>query len=207
MKALLRGVSRVVFRVEAAGAEHVPPSGPALIVSNHSSLLDPPIVGAMSPRTMYFMAKAELFRIPLLGRLLYALNGRPVRRGESDASALRTALRVLANGEALLVFPEATRGPEGVLREGKPGAGMLAIVSGAPVVPAYVSGSGRAWPRGRILPRPVKVRVHFGQPLRFGGDAQGDRKAQYRAASQSMMAAIATLRDETNARRRNGRNG
>jgi 1-acyl-sn-glycerol-3-phosphate acyltransferase len=82
-----------------------------------------------------------------------------------------------------------------VLREAKPGAALLAVQSGATVVPAYISGSGRAWPRGRRLPRPVKVVVTFGAPLRFPRAMGADRKAQYEVASRQMMAAIADLKD------------
>ncbi|OGL03320.1 MAG: hypothetical protein A3I03_12675, partial [Candidatus Rokubacteria bacterium RIFCSPLOWO2_02_FULL_68_19] len=187
-------LARLLFRVEVRGAEHVPRAGAAMIVSNHSSVLDPPIVGAAAPRPLHFMAKAELFSIPLLGRLIRAVNARPVRREGADARALREALRILESGHALLVFPEGTRGPEGVLREGKAGAGMLALLSGAPVVPAYVEGTGRALPRGRVLPRPVKVRVSFGAPLSFGKVESAHRKERYLEASREMMAAIARLK-------------
>ncbi len=196
LKLLTRWLARLCFRIEARGAEHLPWTGPLLVVTNHSSLLDPPLVGAVTPRPLHYMAKAELFRIPLFGRLIRAVNARPVRRGGSDPAALREALRILEAGGALLVFPEATRGPEGVLREARPGAGMLAVLSGAPVVPVYISGTGRAWPRGRMFPRPAKVRVHFGKPLHFEGDSRRDRKAQYVAASRGMMAAIATLKED-----------
>ncbi len=187
-------VARLLFRVEVRGAEHVPPTGAAMIVANHSSVLDPPIVGAVAPRPLHFMAKAELFSIPLLGRLIRAVNARPVRREGADARALREALRILESGHALLVFPEGTRGAEGVLRGGKAGAGMLALLSGAPVVPAYVEGTGRALPRGRVLPRPVKVRVSFGAPLSFGKVEGAHRKERYLEASREMMAAIARLK-------------
>ena len=189
---------KALFRVEARGTEHVPRSGPVLIVANHSSLLDPPLVGGMTPRRLTFLAKAELFRIPGFGGLLRRLGAQPLRRDGADPSALRTAQRVLQEGGALLVFPEGTRGDEGVLREAKPGAAMLAIQTGAAVVPAYVSGSGRALPRGRSLPRPAKVVVTFGPPLTFTRAAAGaERKAQYEEASRQMMAAIARLRDES----------
>lgn len=189
-------VCRLLFRLEARGAENVPKTGPVMVVTNHSSVLDPPVVGAMAPRQLHFLAKAELFRIPLFGRLIHALHARPIRRGAADPSALRAALRVLEGGGALLVFPEATRQPEGRLGEGRPGAGMLAMLSGAPVVPAYVSGTGRAWPKGRMLPRPAKVRVHFGKPMHFDWRPERDRKTQYAAASHGMMAAIAALKEE-----------
>jgi 1-acyl-sn-glycerol-3-phosphate acyltransferase len=195
LKPIAVALMRLLFRVEGRGAEHVPADGPVLIVANHSSVLDPPLVGGMCPRQLTFLAKAELFRIPGFGGLIRRLGARPLRREGADPSALRTAQRVLAEGKALLVFPEGTRGDEGVLREAKAGAALLAVQSGATVVPAYVSGSGRAWPRGRRLPRPVKVVVTFGAPLRFQRATGADRKAQYEAASRQMMAAIADLRD------------
>jgi 1-acyl-sn-glycerol-3-phosphate acyltransferase len=197
---------RLLFRLEVVGAAHVPPAGPVLLVANHASLLDPPLVGGAAPRPLCFMAKAELFRIPLFGPLIRALHARPVRREGSSAGALRDALRILQGGNALLVFPEGTRGVEGELRAGKAGAGMLAVASGAPVVPVYVSGSGRALPRGRLVPRPAKVVVRFGPALslarpgpRAAGPSSaedGVRRERYREATEEMMRAIARLRDE-----------
>ena len=95
--------------------------------------------------------------MPLFGRLIHALNARPVKRDGSDGRALKAALKLLGENRAILLFPEGTRGVEGRLGEGKPGAGMLAVLSGAPVVPAYVSGTARALPPGRALPRPARV--------------------------------------------------
>jgi 1-acyl-sn-glycerol-3-phosphate acyltransferase len=198
LKPLAVALMRLFFRVEGCGAEHVPAEGPVLIVANHSSVLDPPLVGGMCPRQLTFLAKAELFRIPGFGGLIRRLGARPLRREGADPSALRTAQRVLAEGKALLVFPEGTRGEEGALREAKPGAALLAVQSGATVVPAYVRGSGRAWPRGQRLPRPAKVVVTFGAPLRFQRATGADRKVQYETASRQMMAAIAELRDRAN---------
>jgi 1-acyl-sn-glycerol-3-phosphate acyltransferase len=195
LKPLVWVVARLLFRVEGRGVEHVPARGQVLLVANHSSLLDPPLVGSVAPRPIAYLAKAELFSVPLFGRLIHALNARPVRREGTDANALRTALRTLASGSALLVFPEGTRGDEGVLREPKAGAGMLAVLSGAPVVPVYVSGSGRAWPRGQRLPHPGKITVTFGPPLTFEADAETSRKERYTAASLAMMTAIGRLKD------------
>ena len=197
LKPIAVALMRLLFRVEGRGTEHVPAEGPVLIVANHSSVLDPPLVGGMCPRQLTFLAKAELFRIPGFGGLIRRLGARPLRREGADPSALRTARRVLAEGKALLVFPEGTRGPEGELREAKAGAGMLAVASGAAVVPVYIRGTGGALPRGRCLPRPAKVVVTFGAPLRFQQPTGADRKAQYETASRQMMAAIAELRDRT----------
>jgi 1-acyl-sn-glycerol-3-phosphate acyltransferase len=197
LKPIVVAVMRLLFRVEGRGREHVPARGPVLLVANHSSFLDPPLVGGMTPRPLSFMAKEELFRVPLLGALIRRLNARPVRREGADASALRASLRVLQEGGVLLVFPEGTRGPEGTLREPKAGAGMLAVLSGAPVVPVFVQGSGRAWPRGRRLPRPAKVTVTFGPPRVFERrDAEG-RKTGYEAVSREIMAAIGRLASST----------
>jgi 1-acyl-sn-glycerol-3-phosphate acyltransferase len=195
LKPIAVALMRLLFRLEARGAEHVPAAGPVLLVANHSSVLDPPLVGGASARPLTFLAKAELFRVPGFGALVRALGAHPLRREGADPAALRTAQRALAEGRALLVFPEGTRGVEGVLRPAKRGAALLAMQAGVPVVPVYISGSGRAWPRGRWLPRPAKVVVTFGAPLRFQRAQGADRKAQYEAASRDMMAAIGALRD------------
>ena len=187
---------RRLFRLTSAGRHHVPARGPVLLVANHQSVLDPALVGGAADRKLSFLAKAELFAIPLFGRLIRARTARPVRRGGADASALREALRTLAEGGALLVFPEGTRGPEGELRPAKAGAGMLAVLSGAAVVPVYITGSGRAWPRGRRWPRRSEVTVTFGPPLSFVGDGTRARKERYAEASRVMRAAIAALRDQ-----------
>jgi 1-acyl-sn-glycerol-3-phosphate acyltransferase len=187
---------RGYFRLEGRGGEHVPRTGPVLLVSNHSSVLDPPLIGGACPRVLTFMAKAELFSIPLFGRLIAALNARPVNREGGDARALKDALRLLEAGRALLVFPEGTRGPEGTVREGKPGAGMLAALSGAPVVPVHISGTGRALPKGAAWPRPRKVIVRFGPPLRFGRAEGGQAREHYRAVTAAMMDAVRHLMED-----------
>lgn len=192
---------RVLFRLEWRGREHIPAEGPVLLVANHASLLDPPVVGGSTPRQLYFLAKEQLFGIPVFGSLIWALNARPVKRGGSDPTALRAALRVLEQGGALLIFPEGSRSTQAELRPAKPGAAMLAVMTGVPVVPVYVSGSGQAWPPGRWLPRPTKIRVTFGAPFRFAAAGRGDeRKQAYEQASREMMAAIAHLKDTVTAR-------
>jgi 1-acyl-sn-glycerol-3-phosphate acyltransferase len=195
LKPLAAALMRLAWGLRARGREHVPATGPVLLVANHSSLLDPPLIAGVTPRPVSFMAKAELFEVPLLGPLIRRVNAHPLRREGADAGALRVALRLLREGRALLVFPEGTRGEEGTLGPPKSGAGMLAVTSGAPVVPVYVQGAGRAWPRGRRWPRPGRVTVTFGAPLSFAAGGGGDRKDRYAAASREMMAAIARLRN------------
>jgi 1-acyl-sn-glycerol-3-phosphate acyltransferase len=193
LKPIALALMRLGFALEVRGREHVPAAGPVLLVSNHVSVLDPPFIGGAAPRELYFLAKEELFRVPLLGRLIHALNARPVRRDGSDSRALKTALTLLGENRAILLFPEGTRGVEGRLGEGKSGAGMLAVMSGAPVVPVHISGTARALPPGRALPRPTRVRVRFGPPLYFKTARDERRKERYREATEEMMRAIAQL--------------
>jgi 1-acyl-sn-glycerol-3-phosphate acyltransferase len=187
---------RAWFGLRVRGVEHVPPSGPALIVSNHQSILDPPLIGGAVRRQIYFLAKAELFRIPVFGPLIRALHARPVRREGADSRALRTAAQLLEEGKALLIFPEGTRSLDGSLGEGKAGVGMLAVTSGAPVVPAYVSGTLEALPKGAAWPRRSQVSVSFGPALHFKPRTGAGRKERYREAAEDMMRGIAQLREE-----------
>ena len=184
---------RGLFHLRAIGVENVPREGPVLLAANHVSLLDPPVVGAGAPRPLQFMAKAELFRVPLFGRLIRALNAHPVERDGADAGALRHALLLLREGKALLVFPEGTRGIPGSLQRGRPGAGMLAALSEAPVVPVYVEGTGHVLPRGARGLRRAPITVRYGPPLRFGRE-RGKRR--YQEVSDQIMAAIGRLKAE-----------
>ena len=196
LKLLVVFLMRVRFGLRVTGAEHIPSSGPALIVSNHQSILDPPVIGGAARRQIYFLAKAELFRIPLFGRLIRAVHARPVRREGSDPRALRTSALLLEEGKALLIFPEGTRSLDGRLGEAKAGVGMLAVKSGAPVVPAYVSGTLEALPKGAAWPRRSQVSVSFGPALHFKAPIGSGRKERYREAAEEMMRGIAQLREQ-----------
>jgi 1-acyl-sn-glycerol-3-phosphate acyltransferase len=199
LKGCAVGLGRAWFRLSAVGADRVPREGGLLLAANHLSLLDPALIGAVLPRELDYMAKAELFRIPGFGALIRRLNAHPVDRSGSDSAALRLALRLLGEDRAVLVFPEGTRGTEGRLGPARAGAGMLAALSEAPVVPVYVQGSGRALPRGGVVPRPARVTVRFGAPLRF---ARGRGKARYQEISDEIMAAIGRLMTEAERGRR-----
>jgi 1-acyl-sn-glycerol-3-phosphate acyltransferase len=188
---------RLIFGFRPVGAEHVPPEGPVLLAANHVSVLDPPVVGAGARRPLHFMAKAELFRIPLFGSLIRGLNAYPVEREGADVAALRHAKQLLREGKALLVFPEGTRGTDGVLGPGRAGAGMLAAHSEAPVVPVYIQGTGKVLPRGATRPRRVPILVAYGPPLRF---TRGRGKRRYQEISDEIMAAIARLKAEVEGR-------
>lgn len=136
-------ILRTVWRLEVRGVEHVPRDGPLIVAANHVAYMDPPALGVALPRPISYMAKAELFRVPILGPILPHVNAYPVDRGKGDIAAIRRSLEVLARGGAIGIFPEGGRVKQG---EGvaHTGVAMLATYSGAPVLPAYISGSAKA---------------------------------------------------------------
>ncbi|HEY6778775.1 MAG TPA: 1-acylglycerol-3-phosphate O-acyltransferase, partial [Thermoleophilaceae bacterium] len=154
----------IYFRVRRLGREHVPDGG-VILASNHRSFLDPFVIGICIRRPIYFVAKRELFKNPLVGWFLNCMGAFPVRRGQSDEESVKTARQLLSDGEAVVVFPEGTRILSGSLGRPKRGVGRLALQSGAPVVPVAVTGSEHARDGWRI--KPVRVHVRCGAPLTF----------------------------------------
>jgi 1-acyl-sn-glycerol-3-phosphate acyltransferase len=155
---------RIAFGLRVTGVEHVPATGPAVIVPNHKSFWDAFFVAVPISRRVHFMGKAELFH-GWRGRLFLALGGFPVKRGESDAEAIETARAILARGDVLALFPEGTRVPDpDALGTPKRGAARLAIEAGAPLVPAAITGTER---RRFHLPR--QVQIAFGEPVAVTG--------------------------------------
>jgi 1-acyl-sn-glycerol-3-phosphate acyltransferase len=164
---LVRGFARLVWRLEVHGASNVPLEGAAIIAPNHLSLLDPPLIGCACPRELRFIAKAELFRYGLFSKLIRRLGAFPVERGTADVGAIKTALRFLNDGRAVIIFIEGTRGKGEHLLPPTPGVTLLARQSGAPVVPTAIVGSEQAWRKGAKLPRRAQVKVAFGEPVRY----------------------------------------
>lgn len=157
---------KLFFRLQVCGKEHLPASGGFLIASNHQSYLDPILVGVSCPQDVCYMARHDLFKIPGWGWLLYKVGAFPVRRNTADRSALKEALRRVRSGLPLIVFPEGTRSEAaGQLQEPQAGVGFLAQKLAVQVVPVYVSGSDKAWPRHAKLFRPHKVKVCIGEPF------------------------------------------
>jgi len=160
VQALLLALTR--WRVE--GKENVPRKGPLIVVSNHMTYVDPPLLGASVPRRITFMAKQELFRPSLMGLVVRAYGAFPIRRDRLDREALRHALEVLNHGEVLGMFPEGKRSFSHQLQEIQPGTAFIAARSGAPIVPVGISGTEQVRGIGFIVRRP-RIIVRIGRPF------------------------------------------
>lgn len=165
-----------------------------MLVANHASFLDPCLVGAPIARHLHFLAKAELFHVPILGRIARSVSAHPIRREGLDRNAMRECIDIMKSGEALVIFPEGTRTRDGQLQPGKGGPAMLAVQAGVQCVPAYIDGTFQAWPRTRALPRPTKVRVYYGKPFDLPKRPEGmSSKEHYNLCAEEMMRQIAAL--------------
>ena len=185
------GFFRIWSRWERVGLEHLPRRGGVLLVSNHLSSADPPMLAAaMYPRWPKFMAKIELFQKRGAG-YLFALSGAfPVRRFDADLGALREAERLLRKGEVLGMFPEGHRSETGALIEAHPGTALIALRSKAPVVPVAITGSENLRKGWRVFFQRPRVRVVFGRPFRLDHEGPVDREA-VEAAHLRIMREIA----------------
>ncbi|MGQ9585828.1 MAG: lysophospholipid acyltransferase family protein [Anaerolineae bacterium] len=163
---LLRGVMRVLLRIQVHGLDRVPRHGPVILIFNHVSFLDPVILTGLLPRESAAMSKVENFSQPVVGLLLRIFGAFPVDRDRPDRRALRKSLEVLESGGVLLIAPEGTRSRVGQLQEGKDGLTYVALQSGVPIVPVGISGTERFTSNLRRLRRTV-VRIEVGRPFRL----------------------------------------
>lgn len=171
-----------VYRYEVYGLENFPQDGGVLLCSNHINNLDPPVVGITAPRPVHFMAKEELFKIPVLKDIVRACNAFPVKRGMSDREALRKGLGVLKEGQVLGLFPEGTRSKTGELGKGLAGAGFFALRSDAHVVPCAIIGPYKAF---------GKLTVIYGKPIDM--EKLRKEKASAEVVTELIMSEIGKL--------------
>lgn len=167
------------FRLQVEGAEHVPVAGPAVLAMNHESALDIPIIVTACPRRITFMAKRELYKNVFVSWALRQLGGFSVDRARFDLRAIDAALEAIGSGLIVGMYPEGTRSP-GRLEPFLPGAGWLAVRTGAPLVPCSISGTDRA--RAATRPGRVRVRVRFHAPIRV--EPQTDPGSRRRMAEE-----------------------
>jgi 1-acyl-sn-glycerol-3-phosphate acyltransferase len=165
VRAVLLPFFLLYFRLERIGTEHLPRSGPLILAANHRSFLDPFVIGALTRRPVYYVAKRELFARRWQAWLLNRLGAFPIDRGAGDENAMATARAILARGDCVVIFPEGTRTRSGPLGPPHRGVGRLALQTGACVVPVAVIGTEDVRRGLRIRPR--KVRLRCGAPLMF----------------------------------------
>lgn len=192
---------RLVARATVIGAEHVPTTGPAIIASNHLSVIDSIYLPLLLVRPVSFAAKSEYFtgtrlRDRLVGAYLRSTNQLSTDRtgGRAAQAMLEAALTHLGSGELFGIYPEGTRSPDGRLYRGRTGVGFLALHSGAPVIPVAMVGTDKVLPPGRRIPRPGRIEIRIGEPLDFAdfrGQPAGAR--QRRAVTDEVVSAIQKL--------------
>ncbi len=159
VKAIVSGVMHLLFRIRVEGKENIPSGRSFLVCANHISLYDPPILGISLPIHLRYMAKEELFKNRIFGGLLRALGAFPIRRGKHDIGALRTAVKMLKDGENVTIFPEGGRSKvQGRMRKGKSGAAMIAAKAGVDILPVGICGNYRLF---------SKMIVRVGKPIRM----------------------------------------
>ncbi len=182
-RVICRFILAVLRRWRVYGAENLPAAGGMVVVSNHTSYWDPVVVGCALKRQVYFMAKAELFAIPLLGPVIRALGAFPVKRQSTDRQAVKTALNLLARGELVGIFPEGTRSHSGELLKPHVGAAVLACKAGVPLLPVALKGTRGIFGR---------VEVFVGEPIKLSF-ASKPAKQDLEEASDAVMKKIAGL--------------
>lgn len=156
--------AKLWLRMRSEGAEQVPASGPVLLVANHTSYLDPPLVGSTCKRWVAFLAQAGLARFAPMRWWLRQVGVTLIDRDAPSTAALRLVADSLAAGEVVGIFPEGTRSRDGAVAPFRSGVEFLVRRTGATVVPIGIDGAFRAFPRGALLPRPRRVTVRYGAP-------------------------------------------
>ncbi len=194
----LTGLARLLTRLllgskfHLRGISNVPNSGPLLMVSNHVGGVDPAIIGAWTPRPVWFMAKAELFR----GRFAWLMRGYhafPVMRHSPDRAALRRAFDLLKHGSAVVLFPEGHRSENARLLRAQPGAGFVARRSGAPLVPIAITGTQNVLGRHSMIPRRAEVAMTFGEPFELPERNRDGSPMDHQQSADYLMTKIAAL--------------
>lgn len=183
-------------RMKIHGSENMPIKGSFILAVNHASFYDPPAVACRLSRPIHFFARKSLFK-GLFGALIAKLNAIPVDRdGDGDVSAIKRVLGLLRKGEALLLFPEGTRSPDGSLRESQRGIGMIACRTGVPILPARIFGSYESLGRHRKWPKiGQRISIVYGSlilPMEI--DPGGDHDKRYETTADRVMRAIARIR-------------
>lgn len=192
---LFRAILIIFGRCKYVGQESFPKKGSVILAPNHVSYADPPTAGCGLSRKVRFMAKTELFHVPVIGYLIRKVGAFPVKQNTADRAALKRAIELLGKGEVVCIFPEGRRSPDGNLMEAQPGFGMIALKSKAPVVPVALIGTDKLLPRHSIFIHFARVKVIYGEPMTFDDlYDQGMGREAIEEVGKRVIAAIAKLR-------------
>ena len=189
-KVLCRFWYGLILRTRVIGAENIPASGAFILAANHVSNWDPPFLGTFIDREICYMGKEELFRNPVMAWICRNLHVFPVKRGAADKTAIKTAVKLLRDGNCFGIFPEGTRSKTGKLGRAESGVSLIAAMTKAPVIPAAIVNTEKIFSRAEFLPR---LAVVYGTPIKFTGSTKD--KAALDAFAQEIMSAIGTLKN------------
>jgi 1-acyl-sn-glycerol-3-phosphate acyltransferase len=184
-RSVVKAALKPIYRYEIVGIENFPKEGGVLLCSNHIDNLDPPMVGITAPRPVHFMAKEEIFSVPVLGKIVSMCNAFPVKRGMSDREALRKGLGILKEGKVLGLFPEGTRSKTGEIGKGLAGAGFFALRTDAQIIPCAIIGPYKTF---------GKLKVVYGKPIQM--EKARNEKVSAEVATELIMSEISKLINE-----------
>ena len=188
-KIICRLLFGIVFRTKVIGAENIPAAGAFILAANHVSNWDPPFLGTFSRRIVNYMGKEELFKNPVMAQICRWLHVFPVKRGAADKTAVKTAVKVLKDGDCLGIFPEGTRSKTGKMGKAESGVSLIAAMTKAPIIPAAIVNTEKIFSAEVKIPR---LAVVYGTPINFDGSAK-DKEA-LAAFAQQLMSEIAKLK-------------
>lgn len=193
LKAVGVPLFKIYFRLSFKGQENIPSEGPVLVAANHASFIDPLVVAAGIKSRVGFIIIDDFFYKPLIRWFCGSTDCIPVAEKMEGAGSMKRAIRYLKQGKTLCIFPEGGRSKDGKLMPAKSGAGILALLTGAPVIPVAVKGSFSAYAPRHLLPRPKKIEIVYGEKLHFSLKRGIPKKEQAKEATDIIMKRIEKL--------------
>jgi 1-acyl-sn-glycerol-3-phosphate acyltransferase len=181
-----------ILRINVSGLENIPLEGGCILAANHRSHLDPPIINIISPRPVIFLAKKELFEVPILGWFIKKAGAIPVKRDSRDTTTIKKSIQLLKEGYVIGIFPEGTRSKPGEFRKPQPGVGYLIEKAKVPVIPILIEGADKVLPVNSKFPKLFKynIDVKVGKPIHFEG------LTSYESLAEKVMHEIKKLKGE-----------
>jgi 1-acyl-sn-glycerol-3-phosphate acyltransferase len=188
LQVIARIVCTILFDLRVYGDRHIPRKGGVLLISNHQSYLDPVLLAVGIDRPLSYMAKSQLFKHRTFAWLIRSLNAFPVEQGAGDVGAVKETISRLHDGHVLNIYPEGSRSEDGQMLPLEKGAGLVVRRAKVPVVPAVIDGSYRAWPKGKKMFRPAKIRVMFGPAMDLSGLGRDEIMQRMESTLHQMLA-------------------